>query len=262
LRTLAMELIINRLSSHACCAAACYTTEDTPASVHGFAVHLHKFPSDDQVAVRWIEILELRDVDLNFVRQRRLKVCSLHFKETDYSCPLHERRSARLRKDALPNPYTFPPRLEKESVEVEPRPDHIADNMYPPVLHREDTYAVELVTDESPARIFTHKNFEDSRYGLTQPSSACVAIFCKMEKIFRREMATAAAADAIWARILGRFERVGVQLPFCIEHRAESNAQAARLFVHMRLHQWCREKMETVRKERDRAIANRKLKKL
>ncbi|PAA46455.1 hypothetical protein BOX15_Mlig032241g1, partial [Macrostomum lignano] len=144
LRTLAMALIINRLSSHACCAAACYTTEDTPASVHGFAVHLHKFPSDDQVAVRWIEILELRDVDLNFVQQRRLKVCSLHFKETDYSCPLHERRSARLRKDALPNPYTFPPRLEKESVEVEPRPDHIADNMYPPVLHREDTYAVEM----------------------------------------------------------------------------------------------------------------------
>ena len=51
------------MSGHRCCAAACDSRENTPVSQHGFAVHLHQFPSDDEVAAQWIRVLELQNMD-------------------------------------------------------------------------------------------------------------------------------------------------------------------------------------------------------
>lgn len=127
------------LSGHRCCAAACDSRENTPVAQHGFAVHLHRFPSDDEVAAQWIRVLELQNMDVQTARSRRLKVCSLHFKDSDYPIAPCERRSARLRKDAVPWPAAFPPRLQRMDWEPEPLPDDIADNIYPPVLHRIDS---------------------------------------------------------------------------------------------------------------------------
>jgi hypothetical protein len=120
----------------------------------------------------------------------------------------------------------------------------------------------QLVTDVSSAKIFQHKNFENAKLGLTQPSSECVAVLCRMEQLFRQEMEEASSTDGILATVVGRFEREGVHPPFCTEHFYDSSIRAWRLFVTTRLHHWCRERMKALRKERHAAASKRKLKKL
>jgi hypothetical protein len=117
-----------------------------------------------------------------------------------------------------------------------------------------------LLTGQSEAAIFRHKNFTDALYGLTQPSDASSAAFCQLERLFRAEIDSAKNGNGIMGRLLVKFQ--AVHFPFCQEHVHRSTSQLARLFARVRLHHWCRLKSRDLRAKKVAAANRSKFRKL
>jgi hypothetical protein len=106
------------------------------------------------------------------------------------------------------------------------------------------------------------KTFEHAVGGLTNPSEASLKAFRKMEAVFTGLPVHVLLQKKAANGIAKLFRTTAVQLHACPEHEATVRQDVCIAFARLRLRQWCREQMRSLRADRSKRKTDKKLNKL